>query len=296
MNWKNITYIILGCMALTISPCMAADGAKKKKKAATEEVAEAASNPELTAARKRLKDAQAAMDQFQKEKKARSKVKPKWFRDEAKAFAEAKKHNLPVWCVYSDPPTCAIYQAFEKEVINSGPVKNAKGAYIGYISNTPLPEFQCRAKPYGYLYTPEKKPMIPLPYMSTKPAKDYAARLKEYSEKLLEKPEKAVTKELEYSKKLVEALAAGQPAPEEEPDEEEEEDAMNPAGRMGPQRGMPQRGDMNPNRRGYPGDRNMPGQDMDGEEEEDSGMYPGRRNRPTRNMQPEEDADTESDY
>ena len=188
----------------------------------------APASPELAAARKRLKDAQAAMDKFQKEKKARSKVKPKWYRDADKAFAEGRKHNLPVWCVYSDPPTCGICQLFEKEIINSGPVKNARGAYIGYISNTPLPEYKCTAKPYGYLFTPDKQPMIPLPYMSSKPAKDYAARLQEYSAKLIEKQERQVTRELDYAKKLVDALAAGQPAPEEEPAEEEAEDAPQP--------------------------------------------------------------------
>lgn len=204
---------------------------------------QASASPELVAARKRLKDAQAAMDKFQKEKKARSKVKPKWYRDADKAFAEAKKHNLPVWCVYSDPPTCGVCQKFEKEIINSGPVKNAKGAYIGYISNTPLPEYKCTAKPFGYLFTPDKEPIIPLPYMSSKPAKGYAERLQEYSAKLIEKPERQVTRELDYAKRLVDALAAGQPAPEEEPDEEEAEDARQPRpgyGPMTPRRPMPQ--------------------------------------------------------
>ena len=217
----------------------------KKDKAADSE--KTPDSPELAAARKRLKDAQADMDKFQKEKKARSKVKPKWYKDADKAFAEAKKHNLPVWCVYSDPPTCGVCQKFEKEIINSGPVKNAKGAYIGYISNTPLPEYKCTAKPFGYLFTPDKQPIIPLPYMSSKPAKGYAERLQEYSAKLIEKQEKQVTRELEYSKKLVAALAAGEPAPEEEPDEDEAEEmqqqnpAMRPGyGPMPPRRPMPQ--------------------------------------------------------
>ena len=205
---------------------------------------QASASPELVAARKRLKDAQAAMDKFQKEKKARSKVKPKWYRDADKAFAEAKKHNLPVWCVYSDPPTCGVCQKFEKEIINSGPVKNAKGAYIGYISNTPLPEYKCTAKPFGYLFTPDKQPIIPLPYMSSKPAKGYAERLQEYSAKLIEKPERQVTRELDYAKRLVDALAAGQPAPEEEPDEEEAEEMQQQPrpgyGPMPPRRPMPQ--------------------------------------------------------
>ena len=243
MNLKTIACITIACLALTAAPCTAADKAAPK----ADEAAEPA-NPELAAARKRLKDAQAAMEKFQKEKKARAKVKPKWFRDEDKAFAEAKKRNLPVWCVYSDPPTCSVCQKFEKEIINSGPVKNAKGAYIGYISNTPLPEFGCRAKPFGYLYTPDKQPMIPLPYMSTKPAKDYAARLKEYADKLLEKPEREVTRELEYAKKLVDALAAGQPAPPEETDAEEEEEQQEQGPGMNPYPGPQRPGPMYPPR------------------------------------------------
>ena len=265
MIWKTLACIIIGSMALTVPPCTAADTAAHKGKKAPAETAAEAPNPELTAARKRLQDAQAAMEKFQKEKKARSKVKPKWYRDADKAFAEAKKRNLPVWCVYSDPPTCGVCQKFEKEIINSGPVKNAKGAYIGYISNTPLPEFGCRAKPYGYLYTPDKQPMIPLPYMSTKPAKDYAARLKEYSDKLLEKPEKAVTRELEYAKKLVDALAAGQPAPPEEADEEEEE-ALQPNPAMRRPNYGPGYGPNNAPRR-------QPGNYQDQDEDPEEGEY-----------------------
>ncbi|MDO4817261.1 MAG: hypothetical protein Q3986_02415 [Akkermansia sp.] len=250
MKQVHLVLAMCGCLMLAVQPA-AADPATgspkvvKKDKAADGE--KTPDSPELAAARKRLKDAQAAMDKFQKEKKARSKVKPKWYKDADKAFAEAKKHNLPVWCVYSDPPTCGVCQKFEKEIINSGPVKNAKGAYIGYISNTPLPEYKCTAKPFGYLFTPDKQPIIPLPYMSSKPAKGYAERLQEYSAKLIEKQEKQVTRELEYAKKLVAALAAGEPAPEEEPDEDEaEEQPQNPAMRPGygpnmpPRRPMPQ--------------------------------------------------------
>lgn len=289
MKKQYLFFALCGCMMLAVEPAVAAGATNspktvKKEKAADAEKAPA--SPELVAARQRLKDAQAAMDKFQKEKKARSKVKPKWFKDADKAFAEAKKHNLPVWCVYSDPPTCGICQMFEKEVINSGPVKNARGAYIGYISNTPLPEYKCTAKPYGYLFTPDKKPMIPLPYMSTKPAKDYAARLQEYSAKVIEKQEKQVTRELEYSKKLVAALAAGQPAPEEEPDEEEEAEMQQQQTRPGygpmpPRRPMPQQYDdeedagETPSRPGYgptPQRRPMPQYD----DEEDAGETPSR--------------------
>lgn len=276
------TYLVLAAcsgLVLAVQP-VAADSAagapKTVKKAKAADADKAPASPELAAARQRLKDAQAAMDKFQKEKKARSKVKPKWFRDADKAFAEAKKHNLPVWCVYSDPPTCGVCQAFEKEIINSGPVKNARGAYIGYISNTPLPEYKCTAKPFGYLFSPDKQPIIPLPYMSTKPAKDYAARLQEYSAKLIEKQERQVTRELEYSKKLVDALAAGQPAPPEEPDEEEaEEQQQNPA--MRPGYGPNARPGYGPNARpGYgpnmPPRRPMPRyDDEEGEDMDDAG-------------------------
>ena len=303
MSKKLLALVMIGCL-LAPQPMTAAgdDGAalakaskkaKKGKKAAQpaeEEADDASASPELAAARKRLQEAQAAADQLEKTKKSRSRVKPKWFKDADKAFAEAAKYNLPVWVVYSDPPTCAICQKFEKEIINSGPVKNAKGAYIGFISNTPLPEYNCKAKPYGYLYGPDKKPMIPLPYMSTKPAKDYASRLKEYSAKVLEPQEKKITRELEYAKSLVEALKNGQPAPPEPKDEEEEDEqnGMNNGQGYGPNGPMPPR---RPQRPQYEDeeedDGNSPVQPRrrpmynDEEEDDDSSPLSGKKKRPT---------------
>lgn len=225
----------------------------KKGDAAEEEEGVDMSDPKIAAAVKDLQKAEEDMKQMEKAKKARSKVKGKWYTSEDKAFAEAKKHNLPVWVVYSDPATCPNCVRFEKDILNSSTVKNGKGLFVGYISKTPLPQYKCTAKPFGYVFTPEKETMIPLPYLSTKKAKAYAENLKTESDKLQAKTETKVTKAYERAKVVLEALKKGEEPPAEEKDEDEDARPMGPMGPNGPVR-RPQYEDEDEGDEGFDGE------------------------------------------
>lgn len=106
-------------------------------------------------------------------KKKSESLKVKWYTDEEKAFKDAKKYNLPVWVLYSNPATCGVCQALDKHIINSRKLKSAKGICIGYRSVSPLPKYKCdKGMPMGALVEPNGKVICNLSYSpSMKPEK-----------------------------------------------------------------------------------------------------------------------------
>lgn len=98
-------------------------------------------------------------------KKKSESLKIKWYTDEEKAFKDAKKYNLPVWVLYSNPATCGVCQALDKHIINSRKLKSAKGICIGYRSVSPLPKYKCdKGMPMGALVEPSGKFICHLSY------------------------------------------------------------------------------------------------------------------------------------
>lgn len=106
-------------------------------------------------------------------KKKSETLRVKWYTEEAKAFEAAKKYNLPVWVLYSDPSTCGVCKELDRKIINSRKFKAAKGLCIGYRSISPLPKYKCdKGMPMGALVEPNGKVICNLSYSpSMKPEK-----------------------------------------------------------------------------------------------------------------------------
>lgn len=142
--------------------------------------AEQSSEPLTKADRKKL----AAEKKAAKKKAARAKVPFKWFKSEKSALAFAKKHNLPVWMIYSDPKTCPVCVDFEKEILNNSKLKRSRGIGCGYISGEPMPEYQCTAKPSGAIVTPDGKVVGNLSCFRGWGVEQYIDRLKQAADDL----------------------------------------------------------------------------------------------------------------
>ena len=98
-------------------------------------------------------------------KKKSESLKVKWYNNEKKAFKDAKKYNLPVWVLYSDPSSCAMCQALDKNIINSRQFKDAKGLFIGFRTTSPLPKYGCdQGMPMGALVEPNGTKICNLSY------------------------------------------------------------------------------------------------------------------------------------
>ena len=98
-------------------------------------------------------------------KKKSESLKVKWYNDEKKAFKDAKKYNLPVWVLYSNPATCGVCQELDKHIINSRQFKEAKGLFIGFRTTSPLPKYGCdQGMPMGALVEPNGTKICNLSY------------------------------------------------------------------------------------------------------------------------------------
>ncbi|MDO5449936.1 MAG: hypothetical protein Q4F30_03495 [Akkermansia sp.] len=98
-------------------------------------------------------------------KKKSESLRVKWYTEEEKAFEDAKKYNLPVWVLYSDPETCAVCKELDKKIIHSRKFKAAKGLCVGYRSTSPLPKYKCdKGMPMGALVGPDGKFICNLSY------------------------------------------------------------------------------------------------------------------------------------
>ena len=137
--------LVAAAFCLTLAPLPAAADANPSPSA------EASHGDLSKAERKTL----AAEKKAAKRKAARAKAVFKWFRSEKAALAFGKKHNLPVWMVYSDPATCPVCVVFEKEILNNPKLKRSRGIGCGYISGKPMPKYQCTAKPSGSIVLPD---------------------------------------------------------------------------------------------------------------------------------------------
>ena len=116
-----------------------------------------------------------------KEKKQKQGPAYKICKTEKEAFALAKKHDMLVWVVYSDPATCPYCVAFEKKILRSAVLKKVKGCVVCWISNKPLPQYKCTGKPSGALIKPDGTYYLPMFYVSKKSVKEYAKDLENYT-------------------------------------------------------------------------------------------------------------------
>lgn len=118
-------------------------------------------------------------------KKKADSMKIKWYTDEAKAFKDAKKYNLPVWVLFSNPATCRVCQDLDKNIINSRQLKRAKGVCLGFRSTSPLPKYGCnQGMPTGALVTPEGKKICNLSYNPGMTPENYIDKMKEARDKV----------------------------------------------------------------------------------------------------------------
>lgn len=149
MNKSFVSFALLGL--LLGSPVYCQDPAPADDTPAAEDAAKAKPTPaELKA---------------EKLKKKSENLKVKWYNNEKKAFKDAKKYNLPVWVLYSDPSSCAMCQALDKNIINSRQFKEAKGLFIGFRTTSPLPKYGCdKGMPMGALVEPNGTKICNLSY------------------------------------------------------------------------------------------------------------------------------------
>lgn len=178
-----------------------ADGASAAESASAEKTAPKKLAPKVAA---RLKKAEAAAKKLEKTKALRAEKKVKWETNEKKAFKEAAKYNLPVWVLYTDPATCGICAKLDSEVLDTKEFKNAKGAFIGFRSSKPLPQYECAAgKPMGVIMSPDKKRMNPGKYFSYVPGMapaQYLNMLRNYADRVQREAEEKVNTELEAAR------------------------------------------------------------------------------------------------
>lgn len=160
------------CLTLAPLPAAADDEPSAQSETGREELTKAE--------RKKL----AAEKRAARKKAARAKAAFKWFRSEKSALAFGKKHNLPVWIVYSDPATCPVCVAFEKEILDNTKLKRSKGIGCGYISGAPLPKYQCTGKPSGAIVSPDGKVMSNLSYFRGWGVDEYIGRMKKAADEL----------------------------------------------------------------------------------------------------------------
>ena len=113
-------------------------------------------------------------------KKQGEKLKIKWYNTEKEAFDEAKKYNLPVWVLYSNPATCGMCRALDANIINSRQLKREKGLFIGYRSTSPIPKYNCnKGMPTGAVVSPEGKHLCNLSYNPNMKPEEYIQKLQD---------------------------------------------------------------------------------------------------------------------
>lgn len=162
----------------------------------------------------KLRKAELAKKQFEKNEKARAKVKIKWESSDKKAFKEAAKYNLPVWVLYTDPATCPYCVKLDNEILFSKEFKKATGAFIGYRSASPLPQYGLASgKPMGTLYTPDKKPLGTLAYTPNQGPNAYLDIIRRAGDTVLKTAREKVEADVAEAQAELEAVAA--PAEEE---------------------------------------------------------------------------------
>ena len=184
--------------------------AKTKAKAAKG----GAQTPAQKKAAAKLRKAELAKKQFEKSEKARAKVKIKWESSDKKAFREAAKYNLPVWVLYTDPSTCPYCVKLDNEILFSKEFKKATGAFIGYRSASPLPQYGLASgKPMGTLYTPDKKPLGTLAYTPNQGPAAYLDIIRRQGDTILKAAKDKVESDIQEAQAEVEA--ANEPAGEE---------------------------------------------------------------------------------
>lgn len=184
--------------------------AKGKKKADKKE-----QTPAQKKAAAKLRKAEQAKKLFDKNSKARAKVKIKWESSDKKAFREAAKYNLPVWVLYTDPATCIYCVKLDNEIINTKEFKKATGAFIGYRSSSPLPQYGCSGgKPMGALFTPDKKNLGSLAYMPNQGPEAYLRIIREAGDKIQKEAEEKIQSAIDEANAEIEAAEAGD-TPEE---------------------------------------------------------------------------------
>lgn len=185
--------------------------AKPKAKAAKG----GAQTPAQKKAAAKLRKAELAKKQFEKSEKARAKVKIKWESSDKKAFKEAAKYNLPVWVLYTDPSTCPYCVRLDNEIIFSKEFKKATGAFIGYRSSSPLPQYGCSGgKPMGALFTPDKKNLGTLAYTPNQGPAGYLDIIRRAGDGILKDAKDKIESDLQEAQAEVEA--AEEPTAEEE--------------------------------------------------------------------------------
>lgn len=108
----------------------------------------------------------------------RAKVKFKWHKSLSSALRTAKKYDLLVWVVYSDPETCGVCVKFEKEVAKSRELRKLSGAAVGFLSDQPLEEYDCTGRPSGALLNSKGEKIATLSYNSGWDGEKFAEHLK----------------------------------------------------------------------------------------------------------------------
>lgn len=211
MSMKHFLLFLTASLCLCTSlPLAAQDDAPDAPAAAKSK----AKSPAQKKALAKLRKAELAKKQLEKSEKTRAKMKIKWESSDKKAFREAAKHNLPVWVLYTDPATCPYCVKLDNEILFSKEFKKATGAFIGYRSASPLPQYGLASgKPMGTLYTPDKKPLGTLAYTPNQSPSQYLDIIRRAGDTVLNSArEKA---EADIAEAQAELEAADEPAAEE---------------------------------------------------------------------------------
>lgn len=192
---NKIFYSLL-CLGFVLSPLALA---QDEDGASTPDTKLTTKNPAAKKAAATLKKAQNAKKQFDAGVKKRDKVKIKWVSSDKKAFKEAEKYNLPVVVLFSNPATCPYCVKLDNEILSSKEFKKATGAFIGYRSTTPLPQYGLtQGMPSGCIYAPDGKQQLgKFGYTPGKSADSYLSDFKAAGDKVLQAAEQKITAELD---------------------------------------------------------------------------------------------------
>lgn len=214
-SMKHLLLLLAVSFCLCTSlPLAAQDDAPDAPAAAKSKAKGGAQTPAQKKAAAKLRKAELAKKQFDKSEKARAKVKIKWESSDKKAFREAAKHNLPVWVLYTDPATCPYCVKLDNEILFSKEFKKATGAFVGYRSSSPLPQYGLASgKPMGTLYTPDKKPLGTLAYTPNQSPSQYLDIIRRAGDNVLNAAREKV--EADIAEAQAEVEAANEPAEEE---------------------------------------------------------------------------------
>lgn len=205
----------LPLMAQDDMPDLVAEGEVAPTKTKSKATKAGAQTPAQKKAAAKLRKAELAKKQFEKSEKARAKVKIKWESSDKKAFREAAKYNLPVWVLYTDPSTCPYCVKLDNEILFSKEFKKATGAFIGYRSASPLPQYGLASgKPMGTLYTPDKKSLGTLAYTPNQGPNAYLDIIRRAGDSILKEAKDKVEAAVQEAQAEVEA--ANEPESSEE--------------------------------------------------------------------------------